>query len=131
VNSAEGALQFCLSIIRQTHPYAAAFKPNSAFFEAYGADGLRALEAVCEVIAQLNIPIILDVKRGDIDSTAQQYARAAYDLYRADAVTLSPYMGWDSIEPFVSKDYADKAAFILCKTSNPSSKVGFCDSNPS
>lgn len=75
------------------------------------------------MISDLNIPIILDLKRGDIDSTAQQYARAAYDLYKADAVTLSPYMGWDSIEPFVADDYSNKAAFILCKTSNPSSKV--------
>jgi orotidine 5'-phosphate decarboxylase subfamily 2 len=118
-------LQFCLNIIHQTHPYAAAFKPNSAFFEAYGPDGLRALEDVCRVITELNIPIILDVKRGDIDSTAQQYARSAYELYRADAVTLSPYMGWDSIGPFVTDKFADKAAFILCKTSNPSSKVIF------
>ena len=75
------------------------------------------------MISELNIPIILDLKRGDIDSTAQQYAVASYDLYHADSVTLSPYMGWDSIQPFVSGNYHNKGAFILCKTSNPSSKV--------
>mmetsp|Transcript_17037 Transcript_17037/g.17787 ORF Transcript_17037/g.17787 Transcript_17037/m.17787 type:complete len:519 (+) Transcript_17037:20-1576(+) len=120
-NSAEGALQFCLNIINQTHPFAAAYKPNSAFFEAYGPEGMRALQQISTVLVELNIPIILDLKRGDIDSTAQQYARASYDLYYADAVTLSPYMGWDSIEPFVSGNYQNKGAFILCKTSNPSS----------
>lgn len=78
-----------------------------------------------EVIAAIpkDIPVILDCKRGDIDTTAQAYATAAYDVFQADCVTLNPYMGWDSIQPFVTGNYGGKGAFILCKTSNKSSKV--------
>lgn len=75
------------------------------------------------MIGELGVPVILDCKRGDIGSTAEHYAKAAYDTLNADAVTLSPYMGWDSIKPFVTGAYSCKGAFILCKTSNPSSKV--------
>jgi orotidine-5'-phosphate decarboxylase len=79
------------------------------------------------MITALDIPIILDVKRGDIGSTAEHYALAAYEVLGADAVTLSPYMGWDSIKPFVSGKYRTKGAFLLCKTSNSSSGVSVID----
>ena len=120
--SAEAAKQFCLDIIHQTHPFAACFKPNSAFFEVFGAEGSTALAEVLQAIPA-GIPVILDVKRGDIDTTALAYAEAALGALKVGCVTLSPYMGTDSIKPFVTGKYADRAAFILCKTSNPSSKV--------
>lgn len=124
--SAAAALTFCLEIVAKTHPYAAAFKPNCAFFEAFGAAGIEALLEVVRAIPK-DVPIILDCKRGDIDTTAQAYASAAYDILSVrgagspSAVTLSPYMGWDSVQPFVTGPNVDKAAFVLCKTSNPSS----------
>jgi uridine monophosphate synthetase len=101
-------------------PYAACYKPNAAFFEALGPNmGVATLQKVLKEIPT-EIPILLDVKRGDIGSTAEAYADACYDL-GADAVTLSPLMGWDSVAPFVTEKYADKGAFLLCKTSNPGS----------
>lgn len=100
--------------------HAACYKPNAAFFEAIGPiHGMRTLQRVIQSIPS-DIPILLDVKRGDIGSTAQAYAQASYDL-GAHAVTLSPLMGWDSIAPFLSGPYADKGVFVLCKTSNPGS----------
>lgn len=119
--TAHHAKEFCENIIEQTYEYAAAFKPNAAFFEAFGAEGMTALQEVISKIPD-NIPVILDVKRGDISTTAEAYAISAYDYYNAGAVTLSPYMGYDSILPFVTGKYSDKGAFILCKTSNPSSE---------
>lgn len=121
-HSAAAARDFCIAIIRETHEYAAAFKPNSAFFEVFGADGIIALKDVLAAVPS-NIPIILDVKRGDIDTTASAYAEAALTTLGVGCVTLSPYMGLDSIRPFVTGKFADRAAFVLCKTSNPSSKV--------
>jgi uridine monophosphate synthetase len=115
------AIAFCMDIIQQTHPFAAAFKPNSAFFEAFGAEGVEALHVVLKAIPS-DIPVVLDVKRGDIDTTAQAYAEAALKDLNVGCVTLSPYMGLDSIRPFVTGKYQDRAAFVLCKTSNPSSK---------
>lgn len=125
--SVEAAKQFCLDIIRETHPFAACFKPNSAFFEAFGAEGVSALVDVLTAIPS-EIPVILDVKRGDIDTTAQAYAEAALSLPNVGCVTLSPYMGTDGIRPFVTGKYAGRAAFVLCKTSNPSSKVDYLES---
>ena len=119
--TAEEAAAFCIRIVEQTHPYAAAYKPNSAFFEAFGSAGFDALMKVMKSIPT-DIPIILDNKRGDIDTTAQAYASASFDIFDASAVTLSPYMGWDSVQPFVTGKFSHKGAFILCKTSNPSSK---------
>jgi len=119
--TAASAEAFCLKIIKETHPYAAAFKPNSAFFEAFGPEGFETLSRVIKAIPD-DIPVILDSKRGDIDTTAQAYATSSYDIFNASAVTLSPYMGWDSVQPFVAGQYQDKGAFILCKTSNKSSK---------
>ena len=105
-------------------PHAAAYKPNAAFFEALGPKlGMTTLRRVIDAIPS-EIPVLLDVKRGDIGSTAQAYAEACYDSRNgldADGVTLSPLMGWDSVEPFITGEYSDKGAFILCKTSNPGS----------
>jgi uridine monophosphate synthetase len=103
-----------------TAPFAACYKPNAAFFEAIGpAHGMTTLARVMKSIPS-DIPTLLDVKRGDIGSTAEAYAKACYDL-GADAVTLSPLMGWDSIAPFLTGVYSNKGAFVLCKTSNPGS----------
>ncbi len=121
--TAEAALEFCLNLIRQTSRWAAAFKPNAAFFEVFGAAGWNALQEVIEAIraeadrASSPIPVILDAKRGDIASTAEAYARSAFEKLGVDAVTLNPYLGRDSIEPFL--EYEGKGVFLLCKTSNP------------
>ncbi len=105
-------------------PHAAAYKPNAAFFEAIGPNlGVTCLRRVIASIPD-GIPTLLDVKRGDIGSTAQAYAEACYDDpngVNADGVTLSPLMGWDSVAPFITGTYSDKGAFVLCKTSNPGS----------
>lgn len=122
----EAAFNFCLRIVQETAPYAAAFKLNAAFFEALGGSGWDTLKALIDVIkersAQLGkpLPVILDAKRGDIASTAQAYAYSAFEVLGADAVTVNPYLGGDSIQPFL--DYPEKGVFLLCKTSNPGSK---------
>jgi uridine monophosphate synthetase len=106
----------CFRLIDATADYACAFKPNSAFFEKLGADGLRVLK---DVIAHVpaGIPVILDAKRGDIADTAEAYATATFDVYGAHAITLSPYLGGDSLKPFLAR--SDRGGFVLCKTSNP------------
>lgn len=118
--SAAEARDACLRLIDATQHAAAAFKPNSAFFEAWGAAGYDALR---EVIAYVptDIPVILDAKRGDIGSTAAAYAASAFDMLGAGAITLSPYLGIDAVQPFLN--YTDKGVFVLCKTSNPSADV--------
>ncbi|HPI13009.1 MAG TPA: orotidine-5'-phosphate decarboxylase [Spirochaetota bacterium] len=98
----------------------AAVKPNYAFYAQYGLEGIGALTTVIDVCRGLGLPVILDVKRGDIGATAEAYAREAYDFFKADAVTLSPFLGFDSIGPFFSL-YPEKGAYILNKTSNRSS----------
>jgi len=123
--TAAAALHFCLTLIRQTAPYAAAFKPNAAFFEVFGAEGWVALKQVIEAIHEQSlrlgslIPVILDAKRGDIASTAEAYAQSAFDSLGAHCITLNPYLGKDSIDPFIQN--SEKGAFLLCKTSNPGS----------
>ncbi len=123
--TAASALDFCLNLVKQTAPYAAAFKPNAAFFEVFGAEGWTALKHVIEAISEESsrlgsrIPIILDAKRGDIASTADAYAKSAFETLGADCITLNPYLGKDSIEPFI-KDH-EKGVFLLCKTSNAGS----------
>ncbi len=107
------------ALIAQTADLVCCYKPNIAFYEQAGPAGLRALQKTLAAIPA-GIPVLLDAKRGDIGSTADAYARATYEQYGADAVTLSPYLGQDSIKPFL-KD-PDKAVFILCQTSNPSAK---------
>ncbi len=104
------------AVIEQTHELVCAYKPNIAFYEALGAAGMDALRRTLALIPSA-IPVILDAKRGDIGSTAEAYARACFDDLGVDAVTLSPYLGRDSVEPFAR--YADKGLFVLCHTSNP------------
>lgn len=112
---AAAAREECFRLIDATHPYTAAFKANSAFYEVFGAEGFNVLR---EVIAHVpsDIPVILDAKRGDIPDTSKAYARAAFGTFNASAITLSPYVGSDGLEPFLEQ--AERGAFILCKTSN-------------
>jgi uridine monophosphate synthetase len=112
----EAARDFCLRLIDATSEVAAAFKPNAAFFEAYGAPGVQVLAEVIQAVPD-GIPVILDAKRGDIASTAEAYAQAAFAVLKADAITLSPYLGRDSLEPFLKR--SEFGVFLLCKTSNP------------
>ena len=124
-SSAASALDFCLTLVKQTAPYAAAFKPNAAFFEVFGAEGWSALKQVIEAISEESkrldskIPVILDAKRGDIASTAEAYAQSAFEHLGAHCITLNPYLGYDSIEPFISNP--ENGIFLLCKTSNAGS----------
>jgi len=110
---ASSAADWCIEIIEATHPYAVGFKPNIAFFEAYGPEGMVALERVIAAIPD-GIPVILDAKRGDIASTGAAYARA-FERMGVDAVTVSPWMGQDTIAPFDNL----AGTFVLCRTSNP------------
>ena len=108
---------FCAAIVDATADLVIAFKPQIAYFSAHRAeDQLERLMAHMRRVAP-QIPIILDAKRGDIGSTAEQYAIEAFERYGADAVTLSPFMGFDSVQPYLK--YHDKGAFLLCRTSNP------------
>jgi uridine monophosphate synthetase len=106
---------FNKSIIDATHDLVCAYKPNFAFYEAEGLAGLQALKTTVDYIPA-DIPVILDAKRGDIGSTAQAYARAAFEVWGADALTVNPYLGHDAVEPFAK--YEDKGVFLLCHTSN-------------
>jgi orotidine-5'-phosphate decarboxylase len=109
--------EFCMRIVDATKDLACAFKPQIAYFAAHGAeDQLERLLAHVRRVAP-DVPVILDAKRGDIGATAAQYAREAFVRYQADAVTLSPYMGFDSIEPYL--EYDGRGLFLLCRTSNP------------
>ena len=108
---------FCAAIVDATHDLVCAFKPQIAYFAAHRAeDQLERLIGHIHRVAPA-VPVILDAKRGDIGSTAEQYAREAFERYRADAVTLSPYMGFDSIAPWLKHD--GKGLILLCRTSNP------------
>jgi orotidine-5'-phosphate decarboxylase len=108
---------FCRDIVDATAEFACAFKPQIAHFAALGAeDALRRLIAHVHA-AHPGIPVILDSKRGDIGSTAARYASEAFDRYAADAVTVNPYLGRDSVQPFL--DRADRGVVVLCRTSNP------------
>lgn len=110
---------FNREIIDATAEYVCAFKPQIAYYAAVGAE--NQLEKSIDYIKTKypNISIILDAKRGDISSTAKLYAMEAFDRYQADAVTVNPYMGGDTLQPFL--DYQDKGVFVLCRTSNPGS----------
>ncbi len=108
---------FCAAMVDATADLVVAFKPQIAYFAAHRAEGqLERLMAHMRSTAP-HVPVILDAKRGDIGSTASQYAIEAFERYGADAVTLSPFMGFDSIEPYLK--YPGKGAFLLCRTSNP------------
>ena len=108
---------FCAAIVDATADLVIAFKPQIAYFAAHRAEGQ--LEQLMEHMRRTapNVPIILDAKRGDIGSTAEQYAIEAFERYGADAVTLSPFMGFDSVQPYLK--HHGKGAFLLCRTSNP------------
>ena len=108
---------FCAAIVDATHDVVCAFKPQIAYFAAHRAE--HQLEQLVAHIRQVapSVPVILDAKRGDIGSTAEQYAIEAFERYGADAVTLSPFMGFDSVEPYLKRH--GKGAFLLCRTSNP------------
>jgi orotidine-5'-phosphate decarboxylase len=112
--------EFNREVIDATAPYTVAYKPNLAFYEANGAGGVAEFEATCRYIRERypEILIIADAKRGDIGNTSEMYARGFYDRDTVDAVTLAPYMGRDTVEPFLK--YKDKWAVILALTSNPS-----------
>jgi len=108
---------FCAAIVEATKDCVCAFKPQIAYFAAQRAeDQLERLIALIHETAP-GVPVILDAKRGDIGATAEQYAREAFERYRADALTLSPFMGFDSVEPYTR--YAGKGLILLCRTSNP------------
>jgi orotidine-5'-phosphate decarboxylase len=108
---------FCAGIVDATKDLVIAFKPQIAYFAACRAEAQ--LEKLIEHIRRVapEVPVILDAKRGDIGATAEQYAREAFERYAADAVTLSPFMGFDSVEPYLR--YEGKGAILLCRTSNP------------
>jgi orotidine-5'-phosphate decarboxylase len=113
----DAILTFCKAIIDATADTACAFKPQIAYFAALRAEDQ--LEAICSYLRERypHIPIVLDAKRGDIGATAEQYAREAYERYRADAVTVNPYMGFDSVAPYL--EWQDRGVIVLCRTSNP------------
>ena len=108
---------FCAAMVDATADLVIAFKPQIAYFAAHRAEGQ--LERLMEHIRRVapHVPIILDAKRGDIGATAEQYGKEAFERYGADAVTLSPFMGFDSVAPYLK--YEGKGAFLLCRTSNP------------
>ena len=115
----EGVEYFCIDIVDATAEFACAFKPQIAYFAAIGAE--KQLENICAHIRSTypTIPIILDAKRGDIGDTAKMYAQEAFDRYGAHAVTVNPYMGGDTIDPYLV--HKNGAAIVLCRTSNAGS----------
>lgn len=117
---ADGVFEFCREIVDATAHLVCCFKPQFAHFAAQRAEG--ALERLIAHIhrAHPHVPVILDAKRGDIGSTAQHYAAEAFDRYGADAITASPYLGRDSVQPFL--DHADRGVILLCRTSNPGAR---------
>jgi orotidine 5'-phosphate decarboxylase subfamily 2 len=116
LGSAAAAERFCLELLDATLEHCAAVKPNLAFFEQFGPDGLRVLLHLRERIPADRI-LLLDAKRGDIGSTAEAYARALFDVYGADAVTVNPLMGEDTVRPWLA--HRERGVFLLARTSNP------------
>ncbi len=114
----DGVSAFLTSVIDATKDKVAAYKPNAAFFESMGLEGMKLLEKIIKHIPS-DIPVILDAKRADIGNTSAHYAKAAFDVLGADAITINPYMGFDSVESFIK--YPDKGVFILVLTSNKGS----------
>ena len=115
----EAVISFCREIIAATAEYVCAFKPNLAFFEVLGPAGMQAFYEVVKAVPA-HIPVIADAKRGDIGNTAHNYAAAIFDVYSCDAATVNPYLGYDSVAPFLA--YRDKGVLLLCRTSNPSAR---------
>jgi orotidine-5'-phosphate decarboxylase len=109
-------LAFNQAIIEATRDLVCAYKPNFAFYEALGLEGIEALRLTVSAVPD-GIPVIADAKRGDIGNTAQAYASALFDYFGFDAITINPYLGGDAVQPFL--EYRDKGVICLCKTSNP------------
>lgn len=109
---------FCKKIVDQTHDLVCAYKPNSAFYEAYGATGILELKKICAYIQKKypHIPIILDAKRADIGNTNNGYVSYAFDYLKVGAITVHPYLGREALKPFL--DRKDKGIIVLCRTSN-------------
>ena len=107
--------KFNKAIIDATSDLVCAYKPNLAFYEAFGKEGLDALKRTVDYVPE-DIPVIADAKRGDIGNTARAYAQAIFSYFSFDASTVNPYLGFDSLEPFI--EYRDKGILILCRTSN-------------
>ena len=114
-STARPILSFCRDVVDATHDLVATFKPQFAHFAA--ADALDDLKEIIAYCRELGVPVILDAKRGDVGSTSEFYAQEAFDVYGADAVTVNPYLGGDSLQPFLER--ADKGVILLCRTSNP------------
>lgn len=112
-------LEFNKVIIDTTHDLVCAYKPNIAYYSALGLDGLKSLQETIRYVHEVypDVPVILDAKRADIGSTSKNYAIEVFKVLDADAVTVNPYLGFDSIEPFLK--YSDKGVVVLCRTSNP------------
>ena len=121
----QATLEFCLGILEAVEPYAAAVKPQAAFFERLGPGGMEVYEALISAAKDLALPVISDVKRGDIGPVAAAYAEAHLRLYGATAVTVNPYMGSEAVLPFLEearRQNAGGGAFVLVATSNPSAE---------
>jgi len=112
----EALVRHAKALLDATHDLALCFKPNAAFYEVYGGEGVDALKAIIAMLEE-HAPVILDGKRGDIGSTAEAYAESVFDLMRASATTVSPWLGKDSVEPFARR--AERGVFALVRTSNP------------
>lgn len=117
--AARAITYFCRAVVEATAPYVCAFKPNLAFFEVLGPEGMSVFKEVLQAIPR-HIPVIVDAKRGDLGNTARNYAAAFYDVYGCDAVTVNPYLGYDSVAPFLA--YHEKGVIFVCRTSNPSAR---------
>jgi orotidine-5'-phosphate decarboxylase len=115
-------LDFNKAVIESTIDLACAYKPNLAIYESMGSDGLTLLDRTLRFIRELNpnMPVIGDAKRGDIGPCSLAYVRTMFDSFEFDAVTVSPYMGFDSLKPFINHEHGSRGVFILCRTSNPS-----------
>ncbi len=111
---------FNREIVNATKDLACAYKPNIAFYERYGIYGLSSLIKTIELILTTDVAVILDAKRGDTGHSSAAYAESVFKVFKADATTVNPYLGHDSIEPFL--EYRDKGIFVLCLTSNPGSR---------
>ena len=106
--------------MKKQNVYPACVKPNSAFFEQFGPAGMECMRTIIDNAHEIGLPVILDVKRGDIGNTSKAYAHAAFEIYDADSVTLNPFLGHDSLTPFF--DFKEKGFYVLCRTSNPGAK---------
>lgn len=124
-SDSSGAIEeFCLRVLDIVAPIAPVVKPQSAFFECLGSEGFRTLEHVMRRAKDLGLFTILDAKRGDIASTAEAYATAAFDRFDADALTVNPYLGQDAVEPFMQRARRkERGLFVLVRTSNPGAKL--------